>query len=67
MEYAAKIINTRKLSSRGTNPDLSRSRLSRINAFILGLVLKGLIHKFKNYSCDFATLKIAIDFCHYIS
>ena len=40
MEYAAKIINTRKLSSRGRNPDLSSSGLCRINAFIFGLFSK---------------------------
>ena len=49
MEYAAKIINTRKLSSRGSNPDLTRSGLCRIHAFILGFFQKARYVNFKKY------------------
>ena len=59
VEYAAKIINTRKLSSRGRNPDLRVSWLCRINSFISSFFQKASPINLKKKLCLwFSTWKI---------
>lgn len=61
VEYAAKIINTRKLSSRGRNPDLRVSGLCRINSFIFSFFQNASsLHFKKSFACDFQVEKLSL-------